>query len=472
VARRLTEGGRYIAVLHLGTWSGPDMQAALRHFAGVFPTAQLWLPPSGADSLILIGGDTQPSLAALLERGGELPSGLRALELPTAPLLSGLAVGDRSSMLRWVGGAEPRTQPQPRLFPAPLLHLASFAPFVARPSEIWELSGAETQQAALQQRLEGRRIFLQLLERASAGDMQAVFSASQALLAASPDPAEASAALDALIEPQMITGAQALERARREGRGSPAWEEASRLATTARMFSPRSPGPLLLLGEIALASGNLSQARDSYSAAAALDPQLAEAGWGLARVARARQDPASAQEALEKVSRDHPADWRAWQNLGVFFLEQGRRAEAEAALEKASALSEGRQPAPAQAMAELWLEASQPSRALPYAERAVVVGGSAYARFLRGRAFFDLGQLDLAEADFRAAVIEDPRLLEARGAIGQIRAIQGDLDAAAEAFRAVLAVDPTNIAARENLNRAEAARQQGASPPLPPPGKP
>ena len=47
----------------------------------------------------------------------------------------------------------------------------------------------------------------------------------------------------------------------------------------------------------------------------------------------------------------------------------------------------------------------------------------------------------------------DGAMVEARGAIGQVRAIRGDYAAAAEQFRAVLQLDPGNVPARENLRR-------------------
>jgi cytochrome c-type biogenesis protein CcmH/NrfG len=91
-----------------------------------------------------------------------------------------------------------------------------------------------------------------------------------------------------------------------------------------------------------------------------------------------------------------------------------------------------------------------------YAERGVITGGGAWAHALRGRCNFELRRYAEAEEDFRRAVLDDPSLIEARGAIGQLRAMEGDWTNAAEAFRAVLARDPSNAAARENLNRVEA----------------
>jgi TolA-binding protein len=44
-------------------------------------------------------------------------------------------------------------------------------------------------------------------------------------------------------------------------------------------------------------------------------------------------------------------------------------------------------------------------------------------------------------------------MIDARGGIGQIRAMRGDYAGAAAQFRGVLERDPSNAAARENLRR-------------------
>jgi Tfp pilus assembly protein PilF len=257
--------------------------------------------------------------------------------------------------------------------------------------------------------------------------------------------------------------------ARAEGTGSRRWEDAAREATTARLLAPRSPAPPLVQGEIALAQGNLARARDAFEEVLRLDPKNRDALSGLARVARARKDNVEAERRLREATEAWPQDWSAWQNLGVFLSEIGEDDAAQAPLERALALSRGEHPEPALALTALFLARGEPTTALVHAERAVLQGGGAYAWYLRGRCWFDLDKLDQAEEDFRRAVLADPNLVEARGGIGQIRAMAGDLDQAAEAFRSVLAIDPNNGAARENLRRIDLARP-AAPPPATAPG--
>ena len=100
------------------------------------------------------------------------------------------------------------------------------------------------------------------------------------------------------------------------------------------------------------------------------------------------------------------------------------------------------------------------TRALVESERAVQLEKSGYGWYLRGGAHFELGQLDAAEEDFRGAVLAEPRLAEARGAIGHIQALRGDLAGAAESYKSVLALEPDNAAARENLQRISELQAQ------------
>ncbi len=148
---------------------------------------------------------------------------------------------------------------------------------------------------------------------------------------------------------------------------------------------------------------------------------------------------------------------RSQHNLGVFLLETDRTAEAEALLQQAAALAGRETPPPTPplvALARLYVGGGRPALALAAAERAVgLAPDDSLARGLRGAARYELGQLALAEEDFRAALASDPRQVLARGGLGQVHAARGEYDLAAAAFRTVLESDPQNAAARENLRR-------------------
>lgn len=473
VAKHLNPGGVYVLVLHLGWWAPETPAAALGELARSFDAVQLWLPPSGADSAIVVAAQAPLPLDRLIARlGGDAsapaPEPLRELGLDSAADLASLAVlGDAAvrAYAETSSAADPLGLRGLALSPAvlarPVLHLAGLGDRVASPDEIWASPLPDGLDAPLRARLSARAAFLAVVGDAARGDMEAVFTAARSLRDIEGEIGRS--ALDPLLEPHLDRGRNALNRARTDGVASPRWDEAKSAAVTAQMLNPDSPAPLVLLGDIALAQGNTNQAETQYQAAIERDKDDAAALTGLARVYRLRKDATRAEQALREAARAAPRQWAAWQNLGVFLLEQRRYADAEDALRRSAALAAGlpassdpNQPSPAQsaphmALAELYLATEVPTRALIEIERAVREGGGAYAWYLRGRAHFDLAQYDLAEDDFRQAVLADPDLIEARGAIGHLRAMQRDWRAAADSFRAVLARDPNNAPARENL---------------------
>ncbi len=460
-AAHLSEDGTFVLCLHTAWLDEGALRATLAAVAARFPTLTLWMPPTGVDSLLIVATPERPWLAELTTRAARVRQPLDALGFPNPGVLAGFAVASEAILERWPAGLAPRPSPR-RLsqaaFEPPRLHLAGLRGKLGAPEEIWELKGAEAEIDALRLRIEGRDRLLALVQDAAAGRLEEVFTGASALAGGATGPVDPAnqRALDALIEPQMLQAQAAVARARGEGGAARDWEDAQRLATTARALSPRSTGPLLIQGEVALAQSNFNRASESFEAALLLDPTLREAHYGLARVARARRDTAGALDHLRKAAVAWPQDWRTWQNVGVFLLEQGRPDEAIPELERALALAGEREAAPALALAEAHLAMGRPTDAMVYAERGVITGGGAWAHALRGRCNFELRRYAEAEEDFRRAVLDDPSLIEARGAIGQLRAMEGDWTNAAEAFRAVLARDPSNAAARENLNRVEA----------------
>lgn len=462
VRAALPDDGVYVLAVHLSRFDRGTAAALARAVGARFGHLQLWIPPSGADTLFLVAGPQAPSLSRLEARFPTAQADLQRLGVPSAAVLAGFAVGDATTARVW----EPASAPiRPLRMPdttlqKPVLHLASLAPHVATPQALWDLSGAQQDAAALAARIAGRQAFLTLLGDAATGDLQGVFAAARDLV--DREGPVATQALAALIEPQLIQARDALRIAVREGPASRRWEDAQRSATTARLLSPRSPEPPLLLGEVALAQGNLNRSQEHFEAALGLDERSTAARTGLARVAIARRDHAAAEGHLREAARLNPQDWQAWSNLGRHLTETGAGDEAEEVLRRAATLAGPDAPDPHLRLAELYLATGRPTTALVHAERAVVLGGGAEAHYLRGRAYFDVDELDKAEDDFRRAVLSDSRHVRARGAIGHIRAMKGDLQAAAENFRQVVAMDPDNAAARENLDRAEALlRQRG-----------
>ncbi|MBL8615176.1 MAG: tetratricopeptide repeat protein [Deltaproteobacteria bacterium] len=481
---RLAPDGVWIGVLHLDLLEDGQAAAFAGAAAATFPAIQAWLPPRGADSLILVGSTAPLPLSRLEQRFAAQPAPLRALGFPSAPALASQAIAARAELEAWAAVHPVRLDPgqvSGALTTRPFLHLGGLAERTSSAAALWSLEGSATGLAVLDGRIDVRRRTLQVIAQAAKGDVRGVVEGTRDLGALGDE--EAERALDGLIAPQLRQAEAALRRARVEGPTSPGWEEASRAATTARLLAPGAPAPLLLLAEVAVAQGNLSKADELFSAALSLDEGELTALFGLARVARARGDLVAAETRLLQATRLHPREARAWHNLGVFWMEQGRLDEAEGALNHGAGLAGQDEPGPSLALGELALQREQPGGALVWAERAVKMSAlrddpkaTGAALYLRGRAYFEMEQWDKAEDDLRAAVIADGQLVGARGGIGQLRARVGDLPGAIEAFKLVLQVDPNNAAARENLRRAEealaarAAKERAPRPAAPPPG--
>ncbi len=466
VRRAVGADGTYVAAVHLG-WFGPGEAAALAAaIAARFGHLQVWLPPSGADTMVLVAGPSAPSLARLEAGFGPVERALRDLGVPTPGALAGFAVADGAAATAW-GGARaqgPADRLGDGMFGKPILHLAGLAPHVAPPERLWDLDGAGQPLDELASRVRGRRTFLELLGDASRGDLEGVFSAAQRLVAEDGD--LATQALEALIEPHLEQAREALTLALREGPASPRWEDAQRYATTARLLSPRSPAPPLILGEIALAQGNLNRAAEQFQAALALDEASLGGHNGLARVALARRDFDTAGTHFQAAASRNPQDWLPWAWVGNHLIELQRYPEAEEALKRSASLAGKDEPRPHLLLATLYLRWDRPTTALVHAERAAVVGGSAEAYYLRGQAYFAVGELDAAARDFRQAVQVDPKHALAQGALGHVLAEQGLLPEAVRAWRLALAIAPDNGEIRENLRRAESRLvQQGLEAP-------
>lgn len=472
VHRRLKPGGRYVAVVHLETWAPGEPAAFAAAVGRRFEHVQLWLPPDGVDSLLLVAGDEAPELGRFLEVAGDSVEILRELGLPSAESAASLAVSSGAAARSWAGSA---TAPESRRLSTALVrpqvtHLADLADHVVDARSLWSLrEGSEAALEAVSGRQEGARIFLESIRDAARGDMEAVIAGVRELERF--DRLHGTRSLAPMVEPHLQQAREALARARTEGPSSTGWTEATNAATTARMLARSDPEPLLILAEIDLARGSWEAAGRRFEEVLALDADSLEALHGLARAAKGRRDFVRAEDAFRRGVQRHPRDWLAWQRLGAFLQELDRVQEAEEALRKAAGLADPPVPQPHLALAELYLRDEQAARALVESERAVRLGGGAYALLLRGRAHLDLGEHARADKDFRDAVLVDPDLAPARFGVGMARIALGDPQGAAEAFEAVLRIEPENAAARENLRRlrAEAPEASPSGSPSAPP---
>ena len=80
---RLAPDGVWIGVLHLDLLADGQAAAFAGAAAATFAHTQAWLPPRGADSLILVGTSAPLPLSRLEQRFAAQPAPLRALGFPT-----------------------------------------------------------------------------------------------------------------------------------------------------------------------------------------------------------------------------------------------------------------------------------------------------------------------------------------------------------------------------------------------------
>ena len=455
VSRRLSVDGVYVLALHLLWQDRGRPETIVADVTDHFEHVQLWMPPAGADTLLIVASHQPRDLSRLVARTTDTTAALAALNLRGPLALASLAITDTDAAAAWAAGGH-RTLSEGLalsgvIWSRPLLHLATLSAHVAAPTDIWGAVLDAEQAEDLDGRQAARRRLLSLLGRAAEGDMRGVFSEASQMRTDQ----DGVAALDPLIEPHLRDARSALRTAAEEGPDSLEWDAALRSATTAQMLSPASPRPHLALGDIAMAQRDLGKATEHYEVALEQEPSSIAGLTALARIASLRDDRIEQERLLREAVAQNARSWQAHQNLGVMLLFFGRYDEAEASLKVAVALSEGVEESPLLAMTEIYLATEQPTRALTEAERATQIGGSAQSWFLRGRAHYALEQLDLAAEDYQRAVLTDPSHAVARAAYGHVRAVQGRYEEAAEALRLALQEDPNNDAARELLRRIQ-----------------
>lgn len=446
--RSLRPAGVYVLALGSPTVDPARFHRVLDAVARAAPQATAWYPPDGADTaLVVVPASPRPLAWAGFERA--VAADLEALSrwsIREAVDLAGLV---------WAPLPSPsRVAPSPLTLPAepgrpgplPLLDLPGSG-FDPAP-----LFDAAAPAVRLRERHQALDRFAEVLRAAASGQVTRSVDLAREL---SRSPAGARA-VEPLVRPHLDRARAAMRRAEQEGGGGRSWSEAEAALATARLVHPGFPETLCAEAELAERRGAAADAEARWARCLEADPRSLAALDGLARLRRARGDLLGAEAALREATLGHADTWTTHHNLGVFLLAVGRADEAERELRQAVVLQgEAAAPssAPDRALTRLYLASGRPALALASANRAATLDPGAETLFLRGASRYELGQLDLAEADFLAALERDPRYALARGGLGQVQAARGQYALAAESFRAVLAVDPENAAARANLDR-------------------
>ena len=191
----------------------------------------------------------------------------------------------------------------------------------------------------------------------------------------------------------------------------------------AAAMTPDDPYAHLWLGLAHQAAGDAAAAAESLGRAAELAPRLTEARLALASaLADAGRLPDATATLAAALAQDPLRHAGAWNDLGLYRLQQGQFADARAALRRSVGLD-------------------------PTLVTAHVNLGAAA---LQG------GDLGAAARAFEAALARDPRHTPALGNLGVVRARQGRPADARVLFERLLAIDPNDGQARAYLAELDA----------------
>jgi len=451
-SKALSQDGLYLLGLDLHWLTERQLRALLWEFNDAFPQAWAFLPPMGADQLLLAGWKSDPKIewdrfVRVLQKGSDklTPLEIRSpLDLADRALCSqeGIAaLKDKDGIWSRVWQHAIRHQKHPLL---PL--------FKEQVSPEGLFAGNEDLTGVLSERGKSSAAFLDLLEKNAQGNLEQVFQTSRELSATT----SGARSLDPLIAPYLAGAKAAIERAQVQGGLTTAWESARTNLSAALLLNPKSAEAHALMGEVHLAEGRLSPATSSFRTALDLQPGLRDPLLGLGRIALRRNDLPSAEKHLREAQTAHPRDWLCAYDLGAFLIDRGLQDEAESYLRKAVALADGEQAAPHAALAQLYLSRGDATAALLEAHRAIRIEKSALNAYILGKAYFEAEQTKSAEQYFQRAILADPNFWQARAGMGLIFAEEGQWKRCVDAFERVLTINMGNQAAQQNLAHCQA----------------
>jgi tetratricopeptide (TPR) repeat protein len=301
----------------------------------------------------------------------------------------------------------------------------------------------ENERYAIQLQREDVLMNLKAFEASKQGNLQKAFSI-----------ASKSKNNEILINPHLKNAKIAIKKAKRGSMDSADWNEALRHAQTAHMLSPNSDLPKILLAEIAIGQGYVDKAKEWYQQVLDKDDKNMKAIDGMARIAGLENHPEDVEKWLKKAFSINPEDPSRSHNLGYFYLQRRQLDVADSYLR--TSLQKNPESIETQlAISELYLFREEYARARITIDRIHQTKNSGLSWFLRGRAHFGLMEYKTAEEDFRRAILADPKMDGARGAIGNCRIALGDLEGAAQAYRSALHFNSNNKAAKDNLIKVE-----------------
>ncbi|HJN75728.1 MAG TPA: tetratricopeptide repeat protein [Myxococcota bacterium] len=449
---RLAPGGVYVLVVPLSWMTEGDLLGLFADLVEVFPDVRVFRSPEGADN-VLVAGWAEEGVATWDRVVQAAMFGLDELILLDirSPLdLADRALAGREALAELSAGAarEPTWRLGPVLHTRPQMLLPVLRDHVEGGD--WLLGVDEATLEELELRAETNSCWLEVLASAAVGDFPAIFEGGRCLDRRNLDP---------LVEPHLQAAREALDQATIEGPGSMKWRDCLTHVSTVTMLHPTSAEAWAIAGRCRLVVDR-THARRDFERALEYDPAHLDALLGLALAQVRGGELGAAETTLRNATRHHNLEWRPHYHLGALLIDLGRYDEAEDELARAKAFAKDESSLPLVALAHVYLLQDRPNDAIFWAEAAVDQDETAKSLDMLGRTWLELDQVQVAERNFRKAILQDPDYWPAHGGLGRALAMQGDYEGAIESFERVLSLDPRNPIALESLARAKAMAEQ------------
>lgn len=221
---------------------------------------------------------------------------------------------------------------------------------------------------------------------------------------------------------------------------------------------------LVVVGDAALAAGDLGGAIEAYTGAITLNPDSMAAHLKRGLAYRERNEPDAALRDLRRASELDQTAPRVFEWQGDVNLDLGRFARAAERFEQSLALDD-RQADVYYKLAVARYREGRPGAAIEPLRRAIVLAPTlAEPHYLLGLSLRDSGRLDEALTALNAAAKLSPAMLEAREARAGVLQARGSVSRAVDDLEALAALEPDRPerAVAVGLAYARAGRHEAA----------
>jgi FimV-like protein len=233
-----------------------------------------------------------------------------------------------------------------------------------------------------------------------------------------------------------------------------------RLSAAIEKYHPERPEFYLNLGDALRNDGKLEQARAQYAEALLRKPDALPELQKLALCLSSLRQYARATDVLKRAVELVPNDATTWVQLGLSYVDQGRKDDAVAAFQKAIAL-DPELPEAYNSLGGVWFETRDAARAEPMLREAVrLTPNYAEAQNNLGSLLSAAGHFDEARYHYEAALRIKPDYAFARFDYAIALARAGHLEEGQAQAEAVLSATPNYAEAHEFLGTLLMTRGQ------------